>query len=176
MVNVKCVCGKDFITTISRMKAGRGKFCSLECRYKYAKRRSGLVYIKHKENPTSFKKGLTPWNKDTVGLCKPNYTSFKKGERNGIATEFRTETTANENNYNWRGADVGYSGIHTWIKRKLGKANFCCLCNGIKAKKFYWHNISLEYKRDLDDWQSLCPSCHGKLHIRLKREINLKSA
>lgn len=30
-------------------------------------RRSGLKYIKHKENPTSFKKGIAPWNKGMKG-------------------------------------------------------------------------------------------------------------
>lgn len=31
-------------------------------------------------NSGCFKKGLIPWNKGTVGVCKPNKTSFKKGQ------------------------------------------------------------------------------------------------
>jgi len=38
-------------------------------------RPKGLVYKKHKENPTSFKKGLTPWNKGLVGM----QTAWNKG-------------------------------------------------------------------------------------------------
>lgn len=33
------------------------------------KRPTGLKYKKHKDNPTSFKKGLSPWNKGTKGVC-----------------------------------------------------------------------------------------------------------
>lgn len=173
---VKCACGKEFITKSYKLNAGKGKYCSLKCKYKYTKRRLGLIYIKHKENPTSFKKGLVPWNKDSVGLCKPNITSFQKGEHRSMKTEFSIGETLGENNAKWKGDAVGYDGLHTWVRRRLGKADHCCLCNGIKAKKYYWHNISLKYKRDLSDWQSLCPSCHRKLHIRLRKELDLKSA
>lgn len=171
-----CKCGKEFETTDYRIKSGRGKFCSKECKYKYTVRKSGLKYTKHKDNPTSFKRGLIPWNKGTEGVCKPNGTSFKKVEHKSIKTEFTSETTSNANNNKWRGDDVGYYGLHQWIARRLGKANHCCFCDGIKAKKYYWHNISLEYKRDIDDWQSICPSCHKKLHNRLKRESEINVA
>lgn len=38
--------------------------------YLYHKRRSGLLYVKHKENPTSFKKGLIPANKGKRDIFK----------------------------------------------------------------------------------------------------------
>lgn len=175
-VTVKCKCGKEFKTTNYRLNNGRGKFCSQKCKYKYKVVPLHHGYTKHKENPTSFKKGLVPWNKNTIGLCKPNKTSFKKGQHISIDTEFNNERTLGEKNTKWKGDDVGYGALHTWIERRLGKADHCCLCSGIKAKKFYWHNISLEYKRDLSDWQSLCPSCHRKLHIRIRKDFILKSA
>lgn len=52
-------------------------------------RPNGLKYVKHKENPTSFKKGMTPWNKGLKGVIKPNSGSFKKGERISPKTEFK---------------------------------------------------------------------------------------
>lgn len=69
-------------------KSNKGDYCK-RCGYKYRKRPSGLKYKKHKENPTSFKKGDIPWHKGTKGIVKPNKGSFKKGERVSIKTEFK---------------------------------------------------------------------------------------
>ena len=36
MINTNCtICEKEFVTTLSNIKRGRGKFCSLDCRYKH---------------------------------------------------------------------------------------------------------------------------------------------
>ena len=43
-------------------KSNKGLYCK-KCGYSHRVRPRGLVYIKHKENPTSFKKGTIPWNK-----------------------------------------------------------------------------------------------------------------
>ena len=67
--------------------------------------------------------------------------------------------TVGENNYAWKGSKVGYEALHAWVYRKLGKANYCEFCS-IKKIRFHWANKSGEYKRDLDDWISLCQSCH----------------
>jgi len=58
----KCKCGKWFETAPYKIKRTAGKYCSQKCTYKYRIRPKGLKYTKHKENPTSFKKGFTPWN------------------------------------------------------------------------------------------------------------------
>lgn len=62
-----CPCGKE-MNLIHRFR-GR-KYCSIKCRKTYYKRKSGLKYEKHKENPTSFKKGQSPWNKGKKYKCK----------------------------------------------------------------------------------------------------------
>lgn len=60
----------------------------------------------------------------------------------------------------WKGDKVGYSGIHYWIQRHLGKPNLCEKCGTTTAKQFHWANISGEYKRDLKDYKRLCAKCH----------------
>ena len=70
MISVICKCGKEFFTQEYRIKNNRGKFCSINCKRKYAIRPKGLKYNLVKENPTSFKKGFVPWNK---GNAKPVY-------------------------------------------------------------------------------------------------------
>jgi len=57
-----CKCGKEFKAQPHRIKEGKDKYCSKGCGYKYRTRPKGLNYKKHKENPTSFKKGNISWN------------------------------------------------------------------------------------------------------------------
>lgn len=58
--------------------------------------------------------------------------------------------------------EVGYSGLHHRIRRKLGKPNDCKFCFTKSAKVYDWANKSRTYKNDLDDWIRLCRSCHIK--------------
>jgi hypothetical protein len=96
-------------------------------------------------------KGDHPWNK---GL-------------RGVQYNPRAEESAG-----WKGAAVGYHGIHSWIHRNYGKASKCEMpgCKYPRPKKdgrlmdkpkrYHWSNKSGEYKRDMSDWWQLCPSCH----------------
>lgn len=81
-----------------------------------------------------------------------------------------------ENNPSWRGDKVGYSAIHSWIYRKLGKPSVCenCLRANLSGKFIHWANISHEYKRDVNDWIRLCAKCHNdydKKHIPVSRNL-----
>ncbi len=104
-----------------------------------------------------YRKGLEPWNKGTKGLVVANKTSFKKGEH------------VDSKNPRWKGDAVGYMALHRWIHRKLGKAKKCTNNPTHKARVFRWANKSGEYKRDLNDWVELCPSCATKLDINAGR-------
>lgn len=126
----QCPCGKTIFVKVYLLH--RKKYCSKQCQNKYHTRPSGLKYILKKENPTSFKKGQLPWNK-------------------GLQEEKSTL---------WKGDNVGYCGIHSWVKKHLGKPKRCEICGTTKAKKFDWSNKSGNYKRNLSDWQRLCVACH----------------
>lgn len=84
-----------------------------------------------------FQKGQEPWNK---GL-HPEYVQ-------------------GENHHKWKGDNVGYGALHDWVVQRLGKASFCSNDKNHEAPVYHWANISGEYKRDLNDWHSLCPSCN----------------
>lgn len=103
-------------------------------------------------NKGQFVAGVTPWNKGTKGLSKANSGSFKKGQFKDNTHPF------------WKGDKVGYSGIHRWIAKRLGKPTKCAKCNTTDAKRFEWANISGEYKRDFTDWIRLCAKCHANEH------------
>lgn len=75
-----------------------------------------------------------------------------------------------EENNKWKGDDVGYTGLHQWVRRKLGKPAHCAYCGRADRRKYEWANISKSYRRDLSDWIRLCTSCHrlydnGKIKI-----------
>jgi hypothetical protein len=67
-----------------------------------------------------------------------------------------------ENHFNWKGDDVKYLALHTWITRKLGKPDTCEHCGKSKlnGKHIHWANKNHTYKRNLNDWIRLCVSCH----------------
>jgi len=88
----------------------------------------------------------------------------------------------NEGNPNWKGDEVGYSGIHRWIKRHLGNPKQCTHC-GLKGRykkiirlgkvknvwTIEWANVSRQYLRNFIDWIGLCHPCHVKYDDILKK-------
>lgn len=72
-----------------------------------------------------------------------------------------------EKGNNWKGDKVGYTALHQWVYRQLGKADHCEHCGITEVPKgmkryFEWSNISGSYKREVSDWQQLCMKCHKK--------------
>lgn len=80
----------------------------------------------------------------------------------------------------WKGMEAGYVAKHMWIKKHYGKASKCENpdCTYENPKRFEWANVSGEYRREVDDYIQLCPSCHRKRDMtpELKAKIikNLK--
>jgi len=116
-------------------------------------------------------KGLmVAWNKDLKGWT--NSGSFKNGHIAIGGFEKGHPGFKKEKNGNWKGDDVGYNAIHSWLKREFGLANKCENPNCIypragsmgrilyQSKRFDWANLSGKYKRDRNDWKMLCCSCH----------------
>ena len=95
------------------------------------------------------KKGSIPWNKNLRGW-------MSEKERK-IRSE-RMKTMLAEKSPNWRGGN--YDWIHKWIRKEKGKPIKCEICSS--DKNVEWANKSYQYKREIDDWISLCKSCHHK--------------
>jgi len=67
------------------------------------------------------------------------------------------------NSYLWKGDDVGYFALHSWVVRHKGKPQICEHCGATSKEKWlHWANIDHKYKRNLNDYISLCASCHSK--------------
>lgn len=65
----------------------------------------------------------------------------------------------------WKGEKVGYRALHMWVAKHRGKASSCTVNVKHQSSRFHWANISQEYKRDLNDWISLCPKCHRQYDL-----------
>lgn len=129
--------------------SGKLKFCSKECYHKDMTKRRGEC---------------TPRWRGGFPLCLicGKQLSVRKIEycRNHSVHK-------GNNHYQWRGEDVSYNSLHSWIRRELGSADHCEHC-GLKEipegkKRFFdWANISHQYNRDTQDYFQLCKICHKK--------------
>lgn len=73
-----------------------------------------------------------------------------------------------ENNPNWKGENVKYGQLHTWVKKRMPRSNLCECCG--KTSTLDLANKGV-YNRNLDNWEWLCRRCHMLKDGRMK---NLK--
>jgi hypothetical protein len=160
----KCkFCGKDY--------EGTGKiYCSKSCRAKDTGVGNGVKTGKWVEcivcKKTIWRKGSL-LKKRNIFYCSKKCLGKVNGERLGNSLRGKPrEKYLEEGNPNWKGDEVGYEGLHGWVRKQLGKPTKCIKCNSMKNLE--WANKSREYKRDVNDWLSLCRSCHAKYDQILK--------
>lgn len=79
-----------------------------------------------------------------------------------------SKALSEDKSYKWKGDKVGYGALHSWVRRKLGKPNFCEHCGNrnLKNRQYHWANKSGKYLRRLSDWIRLCVKCHKKYDNR----------
>jgi hypothetical protein len=139
------ICHKSFYRRMSKIKLG-AKYCSKRCFY--------IAYPTHPQNildkmSKSLKGHLTPQPvRNKISLSQKNKPRpYTTGTSNGM----------------WKGDDVSYGGLHSWVARKIGKAKICKHCGKSgTGRQIHWANISRKYLRDVNDWMSLCVACHKK--------------
>jgi len=85
--------------------------------------------------------------------------NIKRGAKKGVMPKNLSSLhIKGEKNPKWKGDDVGYQALHTWVRDRLGKPKKCSHCPA--TTNLDWANKSGKYKRDLKDWISLCRKCH----------------
>ena len=132
------------------------------------------------------KRGLqTAWNKGTKGIIKSNSGTFKKGHKMSKEVRRKISETCKkrgvgkwmkgrpEEEHNmWKGDDVGYTALHDWVKKHLGRPKKCEYCKlDDKKRVYHWANKSGKYKRNLKDWVRLCVPCHRKYDYAKTKKI-----
>lgn len=63
----------------------------------------------------------------------------------------------------FKGTNTEYAALHAWVRKNKGRASFCS-DRGANEKhlRYEWANVSHKYKKDVDDYISLCRPCHFK--------------
>lgn len=89
--------------------------------------------------------------------CSKN-TIYNRLRKFKIPIRTKSEIQIGVLNNQWKGDSVGYHALHNYIRNHKPKPQFCEICG--KSGKLDCANISGEYKRDLNDWQYICRSCH----------------
>ena len=158
-------CKKDFKVYPYRLKKVV-KFCSSKCYGLSNIGKKSWNYGLTKEtcpklSNSGVKIGNKPWNKNKkTGLVPRN--AFKRGHTPWGKGKKFLQTTG-ENNVNWKGENVGYFALHSWVKRHKGSPVECEKCKKNDKQSVYdWANIDHKYRRNLDDYIRLCRSCHRK--------------
>ena len=125
-------CNKSFYVPLYRIKENVKNCCSISC----------ATTIKL----TGKKKGAM--SEDTKAKISIKLKLIYKDE---------TKTT------NWKGDNVGYFGVHDWMTKNYGQPVGCEVC-GVNDNniKYYWANLSQQYKRDRKDFKRMCMPCHRK--------------
>lgn len=136
-----------------------GNFKCDECSKEFSNK---ISFSNHKRwhNPEFAKKFLA--------YCRPILIKRNKSLEQRKAV---SEAQSNENSSNWKGDEVGYDGIHSWVRRRKPKPALCE--NPFKRKNHLKKpkdlaNISGKYLRDINDFMWICRSCHRKEHELLK--------
>jgi hypothetical protein len=72
-----------------------------------------------------------------------------------------------ENNPIWKGDNVGYKKLHTWVNENWPEAipEYCEICN--KVPWYDLANITGIYNREFENWQFQCRSCHMKFDYKM---------
>lgn len=190
MITKKCLqCGKEF--QVSNSRKDTAKFCSFACRDKSYKGKPTWNKGKKCVMPTPWnkgipmtneiklklslsKKGQKAWNKGTKGLCKPNKTSFKKGNTPPFKGKKFLAITGSKNP-NWKGGITKENEkqrksleYKLWRKAVYERDNYTCVlcgCNEsgkLNADHIKPFSLFPELRFAIDNGRTLCIDCHKK--------------
>ena len=143
---------KEWKENLSKSLKGHPK--SLEMRQRLSKSRMGIspsLEIREKIRQTLTGRKLSVEHKKNISLGSKQLI----GSLNPL----------------WKGDKVGYRTLHQWVEKYKGKPQYCNFMPIHLHRKYQWANISHKYKRDLDDWMSLCISCHSKYDRNYRKNI-----
>jgi len=178
---VKCLsCNKKFKTYKSRIKIGKGKYCSKNC-YGISKqgqvgcRKGSKLTEEHKIKLSSAHKGQKGWwegkklskeHRYKIGLGAKGRIPWNKG--------LHPEYMQKNNHSNWKGGITPFNLSErvkfrrTIQKQVLKKDNYTCQLCGIYGGNMTVDHIQswaeyIELRFNINNCRTLCQSCHYKI-------------
>lgn len=136
------------------------------------KRGAKFGHIVSEETRKKIKRGMKG-KKNYLGKHHSEETKRKIGKANSgrvFTEEHKRKIGALHSGVNsphWKGNQVGYTGLHDWVRKVLGDPQKCEHCGTTTAKKFEWSNKNHIYnRRNINDWVRLCASCHKRYELK----------
>lgn len=155
------VCPLLYLLNMSRPK---GCHITEEHKRKISEAKKGkrpyLMTDEIKEKMSQSKKGIVPKNNGVSfavigkGFSEEHCKNLSKAAKGNP----KPNATGNKNS-SWK-EKPSYRALHHWVNRWKKKPIVCKHCGEIK-NRMGWANIDHKYKRVLEDYIFLCPSCHG---------------
>jgi hypothetical protein len=104
-----------------------------------------------------------PESIEKMRLARLGKTSPRKGATQSEETKKKlSDINKWDKHPQWKGDNASIRTIHTWVVKWKGKADHCEKCGTKDAKAYDWSNVDHKYRRVLDDFISMCRSCHKK--------------
>jgi hypothetical protein len=109
-------------------------------------------------------------NDPRYGRVKGQPQRFLKGHaRRGVIVSAETRSKLSEGQRgsrgnNWKGNEVGYSGLHKYLRQHYPKTGICEEC-GQTARTQYALIHGRTYSRNREDYRELCRCCHMRYDL-----------
>jgi 5-methylcytosine-specific restriction endonuclease McrA len=192
--SVTCPCG--MVVRVSPSQAGRKKYCSKKCFYKFRKRPKGLSYSLKVDNPSWFLDGHSPWN---TGRSRKQETKGKisktlNGRHISPDTQLTAERVRGSKNVNWKGGvtplmaqirhhqknkewRVSVFEVHGYVCQECGQKggnlnahHVVTFESLIKEHSIRTLEAALDCDKlwDVENGMTLCEKCHNTIHAGVK--------
>ena len=136
------------------------------------------MIMKHSEEwCKQHSKRMSGKNHPFYGKKRPEHSEGMKGKNNPMFGKKRPDLTKwngthilkGKLNGNWRGEKVGLVALHNRVRVVKGNPVKCEFCGeNKKGLRYEWANMTGNYF-DIDDYRSLCVSCHRKYDSKRRK-------
>lgn len=145
-------CKKPVYRELNEIKNYSKVFCNNDCRFPKVFNICVICNSEYRVKPSHAMGRTTCGSQECVIAYRKTLPAYWAGKER--------PDMKGENNWKWTSEKVNYAALHTWIKREKGNPIICKLEDHTCKGSLEWANISGEYKRDINDFMSLCHSHH----------------
>lgn len=185
-----CNCGKEFNTSLYKIRNNRGKYCSKKCMYTYRIRSSNLQYSIKNLNSGWFKKGSSGFIGNHSEITKNKISLKNKGRHKSPRTEFKKNDPRiiGKANRHWKGGITPKNILirHSpeykeWRNSVFERDNYMCQnCSQIGGVLHADHikpfSLYENLRFDVSNGRTLCKKCHTQTDTYGAKLLCQKSA